>query len=84
MNDVFFDYLNDFVSVYIDDILIYNNFKTKHVKHVKKMLQRLRNAKLQANINKCEFFVHETKYLKLIVERDEIKMNSFKVKTILQ
>jgi hypothetical protein len=84
MNDVFFDYLNDFVSAYINDILIYNNFKTEHMKHVKKMFQRLRDAKLQTNINKCEFFVHETKYLKLIVERDEIKMNSFKMKTILQ
>ncbi len=69
---------------YINDILIYNNSKAEHVKYVKKVLQRLRNAELQANINKCEFFVHETKYLKLIVERDEIKMNSFKVKTILQ
>ncbi len=64
--------------------MIYNNFKTEHVKHVKKMLQRLWNAKLQTNINKCEFSVHETKYLRLIVERDEIKMNSFKMKTILQ
>ncbi len=84
MNDVFFDYLNDFVSIYIDDILIYNNLKAEHVEHVKKVLQRLRDAELQVNINKCEFFVHETKYLRLIVERDEIKMNFFKVKTILQ
>ncbi len=84
MNNVFFDYLNYFVSIYIDNILIYYNSKTKHVKYVKKVLQRLQNAELQANINKCEFFVHETKYLRLIVERDKIKMNSFKIKTILQ
>jgi hypothetical protein len=84
MNNVFFDYLNDFVSIYINDILIYNESKTKHVKHVKKILQRFRNAELQTNINKCEFFVHETKYLRLIVEHDKIKMNSFKIKTILQ
>jgi hypothetical protein len=84
MNDVFFDYLNDFVLTYIDNILIYSNSKTKHIKHIKKTLQRLRNADLQTNINKCEFSIHETKYLKLIVERDEIKMNSFKVETILQ
>jgi hypothetical protein len=84
MNDVFFDYLNDFVSTYIDDILIYSNFKKKHVKHVKKVLQRLRNADLQVDIDKCEFFVHETKYLDLIVDRDEIRMNSEKIETILQ
>jgi hypothetical protein len=84
MNDVFFDYLNDFVSIYIDDILIYNNFKKEHVQHVKKILQRLRNADLQADIDKCEFFVHETKYLNLIVDRDEIRMNSKKFETIIQ
>jgi hypothetical protein len=84
MNDVFFDYLNEFVSIYINDILIYSNFKKKHVKHFKKMLQRLRNADFQADIDKCEFFVHETKYLDLIVRRDEIRMNSEKIETILQ
>jgi hypothetical protein len=72
MNDVFFDYLSDFVSAYIDDILIYNNFKAKHTKHVKRMLQRLRDAELQTDINKCEFFAHE------------IKMNSKKIEIILQ
>jgi hypothetical protein len=84
MNDVFFDYLNDFVSIYIDDIFIYSNFKKKHVEHVKKMLQRLRDADLQVDIDKCEFFVHEIKYLDLIVDRDEIRMNSEKIETILQ
>jgi hypothetical protein len=48
------------------------------------MLQRLRDAKLQVDIDKCEFFVYEIKYLDLIVERDEIKMNSEKIETILQ
>ncbi len=84
INDVFFDYLNDFVSIYINDILIYNNFRREHVQHVKKILQRLRNADLQADIDKCEFFVHETKYLNLIVDRDEIRMNLKKVETIIQ
>ncbi len=84
MNDVFFDYLNDFVSTYINDILIYNNFKREHVKHVKKVLQRLRDADLQVDIDKCEFFVHEIKYLDLIVDRNEIRMNSKKIETILQ
>jgi hypothetical protein len=84
MNNVFFDYLDEFVSTYIDDILIYDNSKTKHIEHVKKMLQRLKNAELQANINKCDFFVHEIKYLDLIVKRDEIRINSKKIEIILQ
>ncbi len=84
MNDVFFDYLDDFVFAYIDNILIYSNFKKKHIKHVKKILQRLRDADLQINIDKCEFSMHETKYLDLIVDRDKIRMNSEKIETILQ
>jgi hypothetical protein len=84
MNDVFFDYFDDFVSIYINDIFIYNNFKKKHVKHVKKMLQRLRNADLQIDIDKCEFFVHKIKYLDLIVDQNEIRMNLEKIETILQ
>jgi hypothetical protein len=48
------------------------------------MLQRLRDVELQTDIDKCEFFVHEIKYLRLIIKRDEIKMNSKKIKIILQ
>jgi hypothetical protein len=84
MNDVFFDYLNNFVSIYINDIFIYSNFKKEHIKHVKKKLQRLQNADLQTNIDKCEFSIHEIKYFELIVDRNEIRMNSEKIKTILQ
>jgi hypothetical protein len=84
MNDVFFDYLDEFVSTYINDILIYSNSKVEHTEHVKKMLQRLRDAELQTDIDKCEFFVHEIKYLRLIIERDEIRMNSKKIEIILQ
>jgi hypothetical protein len=84
MNDVFFDYLNDFVSIYINDILIYSNFKREHVEHVKKMLQRLRNADLQIDIDKFEFFVHEIQYLDLIVDRNDIRMKLEKIETILQ
>ncbi len=84
MNDVFFDYLDEFVSIYIDDILIYNNSKVEHIEHVRKILQRLKKVELQTDIDKCEFSMHEIKYLDLIVKRDEIRINSKKVETILQ
>ncbi len=79
---MFFDYLDDFVIAYINNILIYNNLKTKHIKHVKQMLQRLKNAKLKTDINKSEFSIHEIKYLNLIVERNKIKINSKKIEII--
>jgi hypothetical protein len=84
MNDVFFDYFDKFVSIYINDILIYSNSKVEHTEHVKKILQRLRDVELQTDIDKCEFFVHEIKYLRLIIKRDEIRMNSKKIEIILQ
>jgi hypothetical protein len=84
MNDVFFDYLDEFVSIYINDILIYNNLKVEHIEHVKKMLQRLRDVELQTDIDKCEFFVHEIKYSRLIIKRNEIRMNLKKIQIILQ
>jgi hypothetical protein len=48
MNDIFQEWLNDFVIVYIDDILVYNNSMEEHVKHLQKMFQRLRENKLYA------------------------------------
>jgi hypothetical protein len=46
MNNVLFDYLDDFCTAYLDDILIYSDNKLEHKEHVKKVLQRLRNARL--------------------------------------
>ena len=42
MNDVLFNYLDDFYTAYLDDILIYSNNELKHEMHVKKILERLR------------------------------------------
>jgi len=53
MNDIFKKWLDDFVVIYIDDILIYNNFMEEHVEHLWKVLQRLRKNKFE----KCEFKV---------------------------
>jgi hypothetical protein len=67
MNKVLFDYLDDFCTVYLDDILIYfdNVFEYKH--YIKLVLQRLREAGLQVDIKKTEFYVTRTKYLGFII-----------------
>ena len=57
MNDVLFDYLDNFYTAYLDDILIYSNNELEHEHHVRKVLERLRNAGLQINLKKCEFHV---------------------------
>ena len=78
------DYLDEFCSAYIDDILIYSSGSRKqHREHVGKVLQRLREAGLQIDIDKCEFEVQETKYLGFIIEAGKgLRMDPEKVKAI--
>lgn len=79
------DYLDDFCSAYVDDILIYTDGSRKeHQDHVRKVLQRLHTAGLQIDIDKCEFEVETTKYLGFIIEVGKgIRMDPAKVKAIL-
>jgi hypothetical protein len=51
---------------------------------VQKILQRLREANIQADVDKCEFHIIETKFLDMIIDRDDIKMNLEKIKVIVE
>jgi hypothetical protein len=59
MNNVFMDYLNKFVVVFIDDILVYSQNEQEHEEHLRKVLQRLRDRQLYAKLSKCEFWSSE-------------------------
>ncbi len=83
MNDVLWDFLNDFCQVYLDDILIYSKTRKKHRNHVKLVLSRLREAELQVNIRKCEFNVEETVFLEVIVSELDLRINLSKVTVIV-
>ncbi len=83
MNDVLWDFLNDFCQVYLDDILIYSKTRKKHRDHVKLVLSRLREAELQIDIRKCEFDVEETVFLEVIVSELGLRMNLSKVTVIV-
>ena len=82
INDVLREYLDDFCTVYLDDVLVYSNNKEDHIKHVRKVLDKLHVAKLFLDINKCEFFVNDVKYLGLIITIEGVKMDSEKVQAI--
>ena len=82
INNILQDYLDVFCTVYIDDILIYSDTLKKHKQHVQQILQKLQRTELQLDIDKCEFHVQEVKYLELIIDVDEIKMNSVKIEAI--
>jgi hypothetical protein len=55
MKSVFMDYLDKFVVVFINDILIYSQSEEEHVDHLKMVLQRLREHQLYVKLSKCEF-----------------------------
>lgn len=82
MNDILFDYLDDFCTAYLDDILIYSQDELSHQEHVCKVLQRLRDAGLQADIQKCEFNVTRTKYLGFIVSTSGVEVDPEKTSVI--
>ena len=84
MNDVLFDYLDDFCTAFLDDILIYSNNKLEHEEQVRKVLQRLREAGLQVNIKKLEFSIKRTKYLGFIISTNGIEADPEKTSVINQ
>jgi len=83
MNDVLWNFLNDFCQAYLDDILIYSKIEKKHKQHVKMILDHLQDADLQIDIWKCKFNVEETVFLKIIVSEQDLCMNFIKVKAIV-
>lgn len=78
------EYLDDFCSAYLDDVLIYTDGSLKqHQDHVRKVLSKLQDAGLHVDIKKCEFEVTTTKYLGFIIEAGKgIRMDPDKVKAI--
>jgi hypothetical protein len=52
MNNIFWEWLDNFVVIYIDNILVYNNFMEKHVEHFQKVFQRLKKNKLYVKFKK--------------------------------
>ena len=70
--------------MYLNDILIYSEIEAEHEIHVKRVLQKLHEAGLQADITKCAFHIKEISYLELIIITKEVKMNSAKVSTIIK
>jgi hypothetical protein len=84
MNSVFMDYLDKFMVVFIDDILIYSQSEEEHVDHLKMVLQRLREHQLYAKLSKCEFWIDEVLFLGHIINKDGLVVDPKKVIDILK
>jgi hypothetical protein len=83
VNDALWPYLDLFCSAYIDDILIFSNTLAEHKQHVWLVLKAIEEARLQLNVDKCEFHKIEVTYLGYIVSTEGVWMDLSKIDTIL-
>ncbi|KAH0781706.1 hypothetical protein KY290_001304 [Solanum tuberosum] len=82
MNRVFKPYLDMFVIVLIDDILIYSRNDEDHVSHLKVVLQTLKEKELYAKFSKCEFWLESVAFLGHIVFGDGIRVDTQKIEVV--
>ena len=75
MNKVFHEYLDQFVIVFIDDILIYSKSQEEHEEHFRIVLQILRERKLYAKLKKCEFWLNQVVFLGYVISEDGITVD---------
>jgi len=83
MNNVLFKYLHQFCQIYLDDIIIYSKILKKHKWHVWLILNKLWEADLQIDIDKCKFHVQKIIFLKLLISIEELKMNLQKMQAVV-
>jgi hypothetical protein len=83
MNNVFMDYLDTFIVVLIDDILVYYQNEQEHEEHLRKVLQRLQDCQLYTKLSKCKFWISEVLFLGHIINRDGLAVDPKKVALIL-
>ncbi|KAJ0886849.1 putative nucleotidyltransferase, Ribonuclease H [Helianthus annuus] len=82
MNRVCKPYLDKFVIVFIDDILIYSRTKEEHEQHLRTILELLKKEKLYAKFSKCEFWIREVQFLGHVVNEKGIHVDPSKIEAI--
>jgi len=83
MNHVFMEYLDKFMVVFIDDILVYSKNEEEHEEHLRLVLQKLREHQLYAKLSKCEFWLREVSFLGHIISNGGVEVDPKKVKDVL-
>ncbi|KAL4025729.1 hypothetical protein IC575_014134 [Cucumis melo] len=82
MNRVFREFLDTFVIVFIDDILIYSKTEAEHEKHLRIVLQTLRDNKLYAKFSKCEFWLKQVSFLGHVVSKAGVSVDPAKIEAV--
>ena len=83
MNSLFRPYLDQFIVVFIDDILVYFRDEQEHEQHLKIVLQTLREKKLYAKLSKCDFWLNEVSFLGHIVFIEGIRVDPTKIEVVV-
>jgi hypothetical protein len=83
MNKVFMKYLDKFLVVFIEDILVYSRNEEEHEGHLRLVLQKLRDNQLYAKLSKCEFWLKEVSFLGHVITRGGIVVDPGKVRDVL-
>ena len=83
MHRVFQPYLDQFVVVFVDDILIYSEFEDEHEDHLRVVLQVLRGHQSYAKFSKCEFWLSEVKLLGHVVSTSGVSVGPEKVDVVM-
>jgi hypothetical protein len=84
MNRIFHPYLDKFVVVFIDDILVYSKDQDEHVEHLRIVLQILKEKQLYAKLSKCEFWLEEVNFLGHVISGKGIAVDPSKIEAVLQ
>ena len=83
MHRVFQPYLDQFVVVFVDDILIYSQSEEEHENHLRVVLQLLRDHQLYAKFSKCEFWLTEVRFVGHVVSALGVSVDLEKVKVVM-
>ncbi|KAL4037930.1 hypothetical protein IC575_001532 [Cucumis melo] len=82
MNRVFREFLDTFVIVFIDDILIYSKTEAEHEEHLRMVLQTLRDNKLYAKFSKCKFWLKQVSFLGHVVSKAGVSVDPAKIEAV--
>src|SRR2546430_15265923 len=82
MNHVLQDHIDKICAVYLDDILVYSKDPKKHDHHIKLVLQKLEEYFLKVDLDKSEFDQEEVEFLRHIIGKNDIHMNSRKIQSV--